>query len=156
MERQEAENIIASLAMISTPGKKKLRVSHAPVFYEGEEHEPGRYLIGFTATTPDKRKRAKQAVKDTGDYQLAANVARLSFGQTVKWDGSAPDFLPSKGEYVDAEVDYVEDREGNQVLRITSINKREAEAPAGGQDFSFDEEEETATEGADELQEGAQ
>jgi hypothetical protein len=146
MNQQDAQRIISSLDKISEPGKKIMKVTSNPTYYEGREHEPARYLLNLKATTPDKMEKARSLGKE-GDYQGAVNVATLSFGQTVGYNGDIP-WLPSKGETINAEVEEVEDSEGNSVLRITSISPREAEKSSRVGEFSFDDEGEEEAEEA--------
>lgn len=156
MDKQAASRIIGSLGVIEHPGKKALKVISNPTFVEGEGDQPDRYLINVKATTQDKLSKAKELGKE-GNYQDAVNVATLSFGQVVGYDGSTP-WLPSKGETIDAEVEEVPDRDGNMVLRITSINERKAEQVQSSGEFSFDDEEEEkeeATEGEEFSEEGS-
>lgn len=157
MDKQSASRIIGSLGVIQHPGKKALKVISNPTFVEGEGDQPDRYLINFKATTPNKMEKARELGKE-GNYQDATNVATLSFGQVVGYNGETP-WLPKKGETVDAEVEEVPDRDDNMVLRVTSINEREAEQIQSSGEFSFDdegeEESEEATEGEEFSEEGS-
>lgn len=148
LTKRQAKRILNSLAFIQDEGPVVLQRSGPATFFEGEEHEPARYLLGFKATTPDKAKRAKEMLDERGegdDCQDVVNTATISYGQNVPYNGGTP-WIPKQREYVNAEIGTVEDRDGNSVLRIIDISEREAKRAQSAAGFFDDEGGEEATE----------
>lgn len=147
LDKNGAKNILRSKKQVDTEGKYSLKVTSTPRFYEGGEDQPDRYLISLAGIAPDQLKAAREYAAEE-KYDEAAGMG-LSFGQNCKFDGSAPDFLPEKGEIVDVEVEEVEAQDGSMVLRPTSISPRHAKrAQQVDVDSLFGEEEaEEATQG---------
>lgn len=160
LSKSQAKRILNSLAFIQEEGPVVLQRSGPATYFEGEEHEPARYLLGFKATTPDKARQAKEMLAERGeedDCQDIVNVATLSYGQNVPYSGGTP-WIPKQREFVNAEIGTVDNRDGEAVLRIIDISEREAKRVQTAAGFFDDDEEgeaEEATEGEENLSEAS-
>lgn len=108
----DAVKFIQSRVQINEPGKYTLQVISANPF-------ENRLILGLKAQSSDGLAKAKQALRE-GRYNDAANT---NMSTSVFADAS---FIPAKGEHVSAMVDYVENRKGDMVLGVVSINEMRA------------------------------
>jgi len=158
LARKAAKSIVESMPLLKNEDKVALKCTSESTFIKGEDNQPDRHLVNFFATTPDKIERAKTVLAELDaegaeDYQDVANAAGLSYGIPVPQNGGEP-FVPEKKETVDAELSYVENQEGELVLRITSINKRKARSVQTTASLEDDEEEKEPSEQGEDLGEG--
>lgn len=119
---------LVGYVLIEKPGKYELESSSNVTDKNLVTDESGRsrYIAGFKAIASDKLDQIKAvfagkdevSIEQTNGLFLTANI----------WanEGQVAD-LPMKGEKVDVTVDYVEAREGGQVLRITNVKRKPAQ-----------------------------
>jgi len=109
---KQAVQYIQSRVGINEPGKYTLQVIST------NPHN-GKVIVNLKAQSAEGLAKAK-AHLTAGEYDDAANT---NMSTSVFADAS---FIPAKGEYVSAMVDYVENRKGDMVLGVVSINEMRA------------------------------
>lgn len=110
----QAIQYIQSRVQINEPGKYALQIVSA-------NHYEDRVILGLKAQSPTGLAQAKEALRE-GRYNDAANT---NMSTSVYADSS---FVPSKGEYVNCIVDYVQNRKGEMVLGVTSVSEMKAKS----------------------------
>jgi hypothetical protein len=150
---------LANYAIIDGPGKYSLPVTSKPQLFipDPSEGTNPRYIVNVKAILKEDIPAIKEML--AGREYIEADELRPYFLTGTIWvndEGPAPE-LPMKGELVDCAFDYVPNRDGEEVLRITSMNVLPAQkAPkvdldamfADDEQFSFD-----VPESADEAEE---
>lgn len=139
MTKESAVQILNSRKLISKEGKFTVKVTSAAPFLR-ENNDGSKTpvtIVNFAAMTQYQLSQAQELFK-TGDYQGATNL-NMSASQL------SGQFVPLKGEIVDVEVGTIQNKEGINILVVTSIVARQAEK-AGTISFSLEEDAvETAT-----------
>tara|TARA_R110002167_G_scaffold254547_2_gene460777 strand:- start:387 stop:839 length:453 start_codon:yes stop_codon:yes gene_type:complete len=106
---KQAIQFIQSRLGINSPGKYAVQVINTNPYKD-------RIIVGLKAQSPTGLEQAKEALR-AKDYDKAGNT---NMSTSVFADAS---FIPAKGEYVNVMVDYVEARDGSQVLGVTHISE---------------------------------
>jgi len=137
---------LGNYAIIDGPGKYSLPVTSQPQLFvpdptTGDQSNP-RYIVNVKAILKEDIPAIREVLKGK-DYVNAQEMRDFFLTGTI-WvndDGVQPE-IPMKGELVDCAVDYVPNREGEEVLRITSMNVLPAvKAPKVDLDALFGEDE---------------
>ena len=140
---KRAVQIVQSRTSVPRPGRYDLMVTSTPTHYKDK------VIINIKGATPKMTEKAMQHLRDA-EYDAAANC-QLSFSPFAE---SA--FIPNKGETVNCQVDYVQNKDGEDILVITSMSAIAAERTAKvsiGDEFAnllAEEDEVVATENLDE------
>jgi hypothetical protein len=122
LTKENAARIMASRKIITQPGKYHVRVTN-DVQYLAEQGTVHRELAGglfqvsianFAAATTYHVREFKKAMKE-GDFDGAANN---NLTASVREN----DYIPSKNEVVEINVDFVTTKSGEQALLVTSYN----------------------------------
>lgn len=118
---------LSACTLITQPGKYFLQVSNDVTEKNLVANADGtapRYIVGLKAITEDKLAQAREVfgeneevnIEQTNGLFLTANI----------WQ-TGSETLPVKGEVVEAVVDYVTPRDGEElVLRVTNIRVKKA------------------------------
>ena len=110
---QNAVQIIQSRQQIQGPGKFRVKVTNTTPYVR--EDNTAVTICNLAAMTPYHVGQAKTFLKD-GDTQSATNQ-----NLTVS-PRAGRDYTPSKGEFVDIIVGFVETKSGEQALLVTSMS----------------------------------
>lgn len=149
MNKSDALSILGTRTPISAPGKFTVKVTNCGDFVRALAKGGSVVAIAnFNAMTPYQIAKAKEQII-AGEFDKALNNnLSLSIRDT--------DYRPSKGEIVDIEVGFIQTKDGEQALMVTSLTPRKATVVSTKCDFSefLDEAEvvETATASATELE----
>ena len=112
---EQAVRFIKSRKLITSPGKYNLQVIGEPNHYEDK------VIINLKATSAKLLEDAKEELRE-GNFDKAAN-SNFTFSPFAE---SA--YIPAKGEHVACMVDWVEGRDGGQVLVITACTEIKSSA----------------------------
>lgn len=99
--------------------------------------EPGKsdkYIASLKAVALDKYDRLLELFKDRAEVPIEETNGIFLTGTIWLNDGDKAPSLPMKGEKILANVDFVENREGDQVLRVTNIM---LQAPVQAEKFDY-------------------
>lgn len=122
--RQKIENQYVFLP--NPVGKVELTVAQNVTSKHRVLDDQGRekYIVNLKAIAPDQIEELINKFSE-GDEIPIEELNGLTLTHSV-WinDGQEPEHLPMKGEKVDCSVDYVQNREGQAVLRITNMVQR--------------------------------
>lgn len=88
-----------------------------------------RYIVSLKAIAPDKIDAVKQVFAHQEEVEIEKTNGLFLTANIFK-NGEKTPHLPMRGEKVNCSIDYVQDREGKQVLRVTGISLRPAETAA--------------------------
>lgn len=110
---KQAVQFIQSRTMVQGPGKYNLQVINEPTAFEG------RLIVNLKAQTPSGLAKAKEHLRNN-EYSEAANT---NLSTSVFADAA---YIPAKGDHVSCMVDYVEARDGSQVLGVVSLSEIKA------------------------------
>lgn len=130
LSKEQARAILASRKMIAAPGKYSVKVTSVTPYTDDAGNS--RHICNFAAMTPahisgwenTESGEQVQGVKQllaAGNYDDACNL-NLSSGQRP-----GRDYIPSKGEVVDIEVERITTSNGVAGLFVTSVVGRKAE-----------------------------
>ena len=138
MNRKSASQIIGKRKLVAAPGKFRARIIGDANFFdgnrEGMDKVPARFIVGTDLISADQKEvlqkniaLAIDAEKNQADVDWSEVLrgSNLSASFLFGLDGSAPKWVPTRGEIVEVFVDYVPGPGGdteNQVLRIISVN----------------------------------
>jgi len=130
--------LLAMFALITAPGKYAVQVlsnvSDANL-YTDEVTGKQRYIVNLRAIAEDKKAEVFETFKDVEEVAIEDTNGLFLTASIWKNSPEHQPALPMKNEFVDVTVDYVADREGVQVLRITNMQVKAAKVAAK---FSFD------------------
>jgi hypothetical protein len=117
-------NWLENYSVIKGPGKYQLTVTSKPqpFFPDPSEGTNPRFIVNVKAILQDDIPALQKLLK--GKEFIQAEALRPYFLTGTIWvgdDGSVPE-LPIKGEQVECAIDYVPNRDGKEVLRITAMN----------------------------------
>lgn len=119
---------LADCQVIDAPGKYALKVSNDVTdknLVASEDGTNPRYIVGFKAIAADKLPQVAEVFKN--DEEVDIEQTNGLFMTANLWQ-TGNEQIPVKGETVDAIVDLVPAREGEDlVLRITSFKVRKAQ-----------------------------
>jgi len=124
MDKQFAISIAQSRAICTELGNYyQVKVTTDPHFYEDDNG--GRYIINFAAMTGQQATELQSFFTSnpnptSDDLTDALNASQLTFSIWVNSETGEVGWKPSKGEIVKISLDYVQNREGDSVLRIKS------------------------------------
>lgn len=108
-----AVRILESRSLISEPGKYRVKVTNTVPFVR--EDGTAVVICGLSAMTQYHLHQAKQLLA-AGNVQKATNQALACSPRVGR------DFVPTKGEFVDIIVDFVQTKEGANALLVTSMS----------------------------------
>ncbi len=149
MDKEFAISIAQSRAICVEPGRYyQVKVTADPHFYD-PDGESGRFIVNFAAMTGEQAGELQQFFTDnpspdSEDLTTALNSSQLSYSIWVNSDTGVVPWKPSKGELVKIALGYVENQEGDQVLRAISCAPLQVES---AQKFSLKAVKETADSG---------
>jgi hypothetical protein len=129
MLKQDAISILNSRASITAPTKYTLKVTNVGSINKVLPN--GTIIVGianFNAMSPEHYAKASELMK-AGEYQQACNQ---NFSASIR----STDYMPTKGEIVDVQIGHVLNREGKEILAVTSITPIRAVSPTAKVDFS--------------------
>lgn len=116
---------LADYIIVNEPGTYEAVVTSEPQLYDpakfGEEGNP-RYIINVKAVLQSSLPKIKQILK--GKEKVKADMVNEVFMNGTIWmneDGTTSQPVPHKRQRVEVAVDFVENRDGEQVLRITDV-----------------------------------
>lgn len=125
MDNLGFEKIVNSRVVISAPGKYIIKANGQGNHYTPDEGRT-RVIFNSNAMLTEHVELIKGSYADCGDdsndLQELLNLTSVSFNIQYDADGNEPAWLPSKGESVEALFGMVENRDGDQVLRVTAVN----------------------------------
>ena len=93
------------------------------------------YIVNLKAIAKDKLDDVLALFKENDEVPIAETNGLFLTGNIWHNEGSPAPELPMKGEKILANIDYVENREGEEVLRVTTMAIR---AAATASQFDFD------------------
>jgi len=127
---KSAVQIVKSKAkhILTTTGKYEVVVSSDCTNYVNDKNQ---HIVNLRAMTSEMKSEAMQLLRD-GKYEDAANV---NLTHNVFTDA----YVPAKGETVFAQLGYVKNREGEDVLRITSLSPMPVSKAVATAASEFDE-----------------
>jgi len=138
MDRKSAAAILNSRKLVNKVGKFTLKVTSAQPFLR--TNNDGSItpvtIVNFAGMTSYQLQQATELFK-AGKYQEATNL-NLSASQLQG------QYVPSKGEIVDVEIDTIKNKEGIDILVVGTIVARQAENAAKISGFDAEEVEATA------------
>jgi len=118
---------LANYAVITLPGKYELEVASdvsPDRLIIDEDGSNARHIVNLKAVASDKLDQLKAAFGNKTEINIEQTNGCFMTANVWKREGQNSD-LPMKGETVDAIVDYVTPREGEEkVLRITSLKRK--------------------------------
>jgi len=124
--------LLGLYATITSPGRYELQVANNVSdsnLVSDEEGKSERYIVNLRAIAQDKLEQVKAVF--AGKEEVEIDQTNGLFMTANIWkQKDKPANLPMKGEIVDVTVDFVESREGEQVLRITNIQRKAAQKAA--------------------------
>ena len=113
---------LIGMAMIATAGIFKVKVlnnvSENNLFTD--EKGQSRYIVNLKAITADKKEQLKAVFGSEEEVPVEQTNGLFLTASIWSKEGTATR-LPMKNEEVEIAVDFVADRDGNQVLRVTNI-----------------------------------
>lgn len=124
LTEKTAAKIIQSRSLVTQPGSYELQVSNVTPFND-------KFIVNYKAMTPYHVSEAKRLAKED-DFDAAAN-------QNISSSQRATDYIPSKGEFVKVQMDYVTTKSGKTGLFVVAVSPTKAMAK-GKISNIFDEE----------------
>lgn len=111
--------------VINEAGTYEVVTTNAPTFYDpaeyGEEGNP-RFIVNVKAVLQDNLPKLVELLQGKELIPISETNGLFMNGNIwINEDGEEPE-LPGKRETIKINVNFVEDRAGNDVLRITDIN----------------------------------
>ncbi len=115
MEIEQVKRIAKSRKVFAKPGKYNVKVLNSTPFQPEDADQPMRYIVNVSAMTLVKQLALRRELKGlTGDVDPTILNNNLSFNE---FDAQN---VPAKGTRVTVHVDYVKNREGENVLAIVA------------------------------------
>jgi len=133
MDRKSAAAILNSRKLVNKVGKFTLKVTSAQPFLRTNKDQSTTAvtIVNFAGMTTYQVQKATELFK-AGKYQEATNL-NLSASQLQG------QYVPSKGEIVDVEIDTIKNNDGIDILVVGTIVARQAEAAARISGFGDDD-----------------
>ena len=122
LTKESALAIIQSRTLITGPGKYSVKVTSVTPYVKGDTVA----IINVSAMNSFQANAAAEQFK-AGDYDGAAN-------NNLSSSARANDYIPSKGEFVNIQVEEVDTKSGDKALLIVSMTEQKA-ASAGKVNF---------------------
>lgn len=116
---------LTNYTIIDGPGKYTLQVTSKPQLYIPDPSEDAtnpRYIVNVKGLLKEDLPAIRELVKNRP--VVPASEMREFFLTGTVWvndDGEEPE-IPMKGESIECAIDYVPNRDGEEVLRVTAIN----------------------------------
>lgn len=99
-----------------------------------------KYIVNLKAIPVDQYDKLVELLKDNSEVPIEKTNGMFLTG-TIWVNGEEKPYLPMKGEALLCNIDYVENREKEQVLRVTNVQAQPAQtAPAFDFAGAFEEE----------------